>query len=202
MLNFLKCLWESLAKSQRHSWICPLPWYSSIVMVMLVPKKPEKSQWVGFRRSVGKKEIKKGLIQVTGHIDAMKDHWRYYFGSSSACHFLVLHVAYPPSNTLALFREAVNVFLLTPTRHQWSPVAFSHAAVPSHCLVPHRGAEERSRVAKGGTFSRNSWPRLSFYHWQSHLLLQMASCPRQPPAMTNARHGIQLETFGKIFSKV
>jgi len=137
----------------------------------------------------------------------MKFHtgmWRISFLSSSAHPFRVLLVAYPSGNTYPhpsqrncwhlsadsslMLKESCTVLL---------------CSISSCCLLPHTlpgaGKRSRSRTAKGSAFYWNSWSRLSFHLWQIHLLLQMASCPRQPPTMTNARHSILLETSGKVF---
>lgn len=102
-------------------------------------------------------------------------------------------------------KETAIISLLTPIWCKRSPAPFFSAASPSCCLVlhtlPEAGKRSRSRTAKRDAFYWNRWSRLSFYDRQSHLLLKMVSCPRQPPTMMNARHDILLEVFGKVFSK-
>lgn len=158
---------------------------------------------MGFWRSVGRKQIKKRLIWVMGYMDSRKDEWIF----TEVCEGLVLSPLQHGLSECSLLliplvililtlpRETAEISLLTPAWRRRSPAPFSCATSPSHCLVPQTlpgaGKRSRSRTGKGGAFSWNSWSRLSFCHMQSHMLLQMAPCPGQPPMMTNAIHPLR-----------
>lgn len=90
-------------------------------------------------------------------------------------------------------------FLHPDTEAEFCSVLLSSIPSYSLCLTPCQGLGRET--AKEGTFYWKSWNRLSFYCRKSHLLLQMASCPRQPLTITNGRHSILWDSWQSHLQK-